>query len=155
MSTLSAMGGGLCPEMVPPICANTGSTLLQSEGAFWAVCIFDKVFASFWYLTRKNSHKNKMHINWHVQFRFWHVKKKTTHQLTLYKLKWHVVLGMWHWGDILEKNVHVNWHSFFIFENVMWHFWIRSWTSNKICQTYTLLLSLRLCTHFSKEYIYI
>ena len=38
--------------------------------------------------------------------------KKNTFQLTLYKLKWHILLGMWHWGDILEANVGVNWHSF-------------------------------------------
>ena len=28
------------------------------------------------------------------------------------KLTWHVLLGMWHWGDILDVNVDVNWHSF-------------------------------------------
>ena len=46
----------------------------------------DKVFASFWHLTCKNLHKNEMHVNWHTQFRFWHVvwlvKRKTTRQLT-------------------------------------------------------------------------
>ena len=85
-----------------------------------------RVCKSFWYLTRKNSHQNKIHVNWHAQFRFWHVvwlvKKKNTPQLTLYKLKWHVRLGIWHWGGTLEENVDVNWHSFFVFENVTWHF---------------------------------
>ena len=33
-----------------------------------SVCIFDKVFASFWKLTCKKLHKNKMHVNWHAQF---------------------------------------------------------------------------------------
>ena len=79
-------------------------------------CVFLKVFASFWYLTYKNLHKNKMHVNWHTRFRFWHVvwlvKNKTTRQLTLYKLKQHVLLGMWHQGDILEEKVDVNRHSF-------------------------------------------
>ena len=28
-----------------------------------SMCIFDKVFTSFLYSTRKNSHKNKMHVN--------------------------------------------------------------------------------------------
>ena len=81
-----------------------------------SMCIFDKVFASFWYSIDKNVHKNKMHVNWHAQFRFRHVvwlaKKETTRQLTLYKLKRHVLLDMWHWGDILEENVDVKWHSF-------------------------------------------
>ena len=67
-------------------------------------------------IVRKNSHKNKVHVNWQAQFRFWHVvtlvKKKITRQLILYKLKWHVLLGMWCWGDTLEQNVDANWHSF-------------------------------------------
>ena len=50
-------------------------------------CIFDKKIAIFWHLTLKNLHKIKLHVNWHLQFRFWHVvwlvKKKTTRQLTL------------------------------------------------------------------------
>ena len=29
----------------------------------WPVCIFDKVFASFLYLTCKNLHKNKLYVN--------------------------------------------------------------------------------------------
>ena len=63
------------------------------------------------------THK-KMHFNWHAWFKIphvvWLVKKKTiTHQLTCLKLKRHVYLGMWHWGDILEKNVDVSWHSFY------------------------------------------
>ena len=28
---------------------------------------------------------------------------------------------MWHWGDILEENVNVKWHSF-CFENTIWQF---------------------------------
>ena len=36
--------------------------ILQFESTR-ALCIFDKVFASFFHLTRKNLHKNKMHIN--------------------------------------------------------------------------------------------
>ena len=89
---------------------------MVSISQWLSMCIFDKVFVSFWYLTSKISHKNKMHVNWHAQCRFWHVvwlvKKKITRQMTLYKLKWHVLLGIWHWGDILEENVDVNWHSF-------------------------------------------
>ena len=38
-------------------------------------------------------------------------------------MKWHVLRSMWHWGDIVEENVDVNWHTFiFVFENVTWHF---------------------------------
>ena len=37
---------------------------LYGDVGFWiAVYMFDKVFASFSLLTRKNSHKKKMHIN--------------------------------------------------------------------------------------------
>ena len=68
-----------------------------------------------------------MHVNWHTQLRFWHlvllVKKKTTCQLTLSKLKWHVLLGMWHWGDTLKKNVDVNWHSFWFLFHSKELFW--------------------------------
>ena len=76
------------------------------------VCIFDKVFASFWHSTDKNLHKNKLHVKWHAHFRFWHVvvtcEEKTTRQLTLQKLKWHVL----HWSDLLKENVNANWHLF-------------------------------------------
>jgi hypothetical protein len=45
---------------------------------------------------------------------------KPTRHLTLYKLKWHMLLGVWHWGDKLEdKSI---WHSFFVSKNVSWHF---------------------------------
>ena len=57
-----------------------------------------------------------MHVNWHAQFRFrhvvWFARKKTTLQLTHYKVNWLVLLSMWHWGDIWEENVDVNRHSF-------------------------------------------
>ena len=50
-----------------------------------AMSIFVKDFGSFWHLTHKNLHKNKMHVNWHARFRIWHwlwlVKEKSTHQL--------------------------------------------------------------------------
>ena len=90
-----------------------------------AVCIFDKCFATFQYLTRKNSHTNKMHVNWHAHFRFWHVvwlvKEKTN--LTLYKLRMtRITRHVEHWGEILDENVSVTWHSFLFMENVMWHF---------------------------------
>ena len=32
-----------------------------------------KFFARFWWLTCKDSHNNKLHVNWHAQSRFWHV----------------------------------------------------------------------------------
>ena len=80
------------------------------------VCIFDKVFASFWHLTCKNLHKMKLHVNRCARFRFrhvvWHVKEKTTRPLTFYILKWHVLLGVWHWDDVLTENIDVDWHSF-------------------------------------------
>ena len=67
-----------------------------------------------------------MHINWHTQVRNWHVvwlvKKKTTRQSTRYKLKWHVLLGMWHWGDILKRKYRCQLTFIFVFENVTWHF---------------------------------
>ena len=40
----------------------TGEWLLQARVTS-SQCILDKVFASFWYLTPKISHKNKMHVN--------------------------------------------------------------------------------------------
>ena len=52
-----------------------------------SVCIFDKVFASSWHLTRKNLHTNKMHVDWHAQLRFWHV-------VWLVKEKSHTSIGM-------------------------------------------------------------
>ena len=36
-----------------------------------AMYVFDKVFASLWHLTRKNLHKNEMHINWHETTIVW------------------------------------------------------------------------------------
>jgi hypothetical protein len=112
--------------------------------AFQPVCLFDKVFASFWYLTRKNSHKNKTHVNWHSQFRFWHVmwlvkEKKTTCRSTLYKLKQHILPGIWHRGDISERTIDVTWHPLkYIWKHHM-TLWIRSWMSYEICQIYTLI----------------
>ena len=73
-------------------------------------------------------------------FEIW--QKKTTRQLTLWKLKWHILLGMWHWGVILEENVDVNWHSFFCLWKRHMTLWIWSWTSNEIHQ-YTLNPSKR------------
>ena len=95
-------------------------------GTIHAVCIFDKVFASFWHLTRNKLHENKMYINWHAQFRIWHVvwlvKDKITRQLTLSKLKWHVLLGIWHWSDVLEGKCRCQLTFHFVFENVTKHF---------------------------------
>jgi hypothetical protein len=48
-----------------------------------------------------------------------------------------LLLGMHHWGDILEENVDVKSHSFLFWKRHV-TFWIWSWTSNEICQTYTL-----------------
>ena len=83
----------------------------------------------------------KLHVNWHAQYSFLHVmrlvKKKPTCQLTLDKLTWHVLLTIWHWGDILEENVDVNWHSFMFFKT-----WCDTLNlklnSNEICQTHVL-----------------
>ena len=78
----------------PGVC-NTRNMCQQTEMDQWvtnraldAVCIFDKVFASFWHLTHKNLHKNEMHINGHAQFRFF----------------WHVVCDVW------RIKPYVNWH---------------------------------------------
>ena len=80
-------------------------------------CVFLTKFLQvfrIWYA--KTCTKIKMHVSWHARFRIWHVvwlvKKKVTLRLTLSKLKWHVLLGMWHWGNILEEDVDVKWHSF-------------------------------------------
>ena len=76
-----------------------------------------QVFLYIWY-AKTRTNLDKVHVKWQARFRFWHVvtvtlvKKKTTRQLILYKLKWHVLLGMWCWGDTLEENVDANWHSF-------------------------------------------
>ena len=65
------------------------------------VCLtnFLQVF-HFWHaktLTKKKKNLQKKHIDWHTQFRSWHVlwlvKKKHTRQLTCKKLKGHVLLG--------------------------------------------------------------
>jgi hypothetical protein len=67
-------------------------------------------------------------------------EEKMTRRLTLWKHKWHLLLGMWHWGDILEENVDVNWYSFLLWKRHV-TLWSRSWTSNEICQTYTLVVN--------------
>lgn len=78
---------------------------------------FTKKIASFWCLpwffwvykrTCQSTHTHNLEIDMH--FDLW--RKKTMRQLTCWKLKWHVLLGMWHWGDILEENVDINWHYF-------------------------------------------
>ena len=90
-------------------------------------CVFfDKSFCKFWYLIRK---KLAQKLN---AYQFTHTiyiltcsvtcEENITRQLTLYKLRGHLLLGICCWGDILEDNVNVNWHSFFVFENVTWHF---------------------------------
>ena len=65
----------------------------------------------------KTLHKNKMHVHWHIQFRFWHVvwlvkKRKEKNHTSIETLEIemigttrHVTLR-WH----LKKNVDVNWH---------------------------------------------
>ena len=40
-------------------------------------------------------HQVGVDINWHFR-----------------NMKWHILLGMWHWSDISEENVDVDWHSF-------------------------------------------
>ena len=100
--------------------------------------MFDKL--DIWHLTCKNLHKNKPRGTWHTRFRFWHVvwlvkEKKPTRQLIHWKLKWHDLLGMWHWGGILEEIVDVNWHSFSFLKTSRDTLDL-SWTTNEICQTY-------------------
>ena len=49
-----------------------------APGHAW--CIIDKVFASFGHLTHKNLHpRKKVYINWHAQFRIWHVVRGPVH----------------------------------------------------------------------------
>ena len=60
------------------------------------------------------------------------------------ELQSHVLLGMWHRGDILEGNVDVNGHSFCIWKRHV-TLWIWSWTSNEICPTYALRQNIE-CT---------
>jgi hypothetical protein len=86
--------------------------------ASYTMCIFDKAFASFWHLPHKNLHKNRSHINRHASFRFDMQCDlcggiKTTRQLTLPKLKWHILLHMWHLRWFFkEKKLDVNLCSF-------------------------------------------
>ena len=53
--------------------------------------MFDKVFASFFLLTRKNLHKKYMHVNWHTHFGIWHVlwlvKKKKHKSIDTLEIK--------------------------------------------------------------------
>lgn len=91
---------------------------------FHAVCIFDKVsfFASLLYLTRKYSHKNKMHVNWHTRFIFWHVvwlaKKKNHTSIDTIKI------GMTHTTRHVtsgrrfrkKENCKCHWHSLLFFK---------------------------------------
>ena len=61
-------------------------------------------------------------------------EEKTTLHVTLWKLTWHILLGVWYRDNILEENVEVT-----RFRSWKRHvtLWIWSWTSNKICQTCT------------------
>ena len=43
-------------------------------------------------------------------------------QLTCWKLKWHVLLGMWHWGDTLGIKCRSRFKFVFVSENVTWRF---------------------------------
>jgi hypothetical protein len=82
------------------------------------MCNFDKVFASFWHLTRKNLHPKKAHVNWHAQFRFWHVvglvKKQIACHLTCTTK--HVTLRQ----HFKRKN-NSQLTFIFVFENITWH----------------------------------
>ena len=79
---------------------------------------------------------------WHARFRIWHVvwlvsRRKPTRQLTLWGLKWHVLLlGMWHRGrwHSRRKIVDFSRHSFLYFENVRWHFGVEVERQTEICQ---------------------
>jgi hypothetical protein len=107
------------------------------------LCIFDKVLASFWHLTCKNLHTKKCtSIDTRTLFNNLTCsvtcERSTACQLTHSKLKWHVVLDMWHWGDILEKKIKMSVDIHFCFWKRHVTLWIWSWPSNQNCQTYTL-----------------
>ena len=84
------------------------------------------VWQSFWHLTCKNLHKNKLHVTWQAQFRFWHVvwhgKKKTTRQFDTSKIEM----------SCITRHVTLRWHFrrrcrcqltlVFVSENDTWHF---------------------------------
>ena len=54
----------VCIKQLKVLVKGTCILTLASLGAApKAAYVFDKVFASFWHLTRKNLHKNKMHVN--------------------------------------------------------------------------------------------
>jgi hypothetical protein len=81
-------------------------------------CAFLTKFCKFsTFDTQKLAQKEIARQSTRAQFRFLTCGvtcegKKTTHQLTLERLNWHVLLRLWHWGDIFDENVDVNWHSF-------------------------------------------
>ena len=54
-------------------------------------------FCKFFTFDTQKLVQKTMHVNWHKQYRSWHVlwlvKKQITHQLTPYKMKWLVLLG--------------------------------------------------------------
>ena len=93
------------------LCTMVGTRALAGNMYFWQSClqVIDIRHAKTCTKIKCTSIDTQNFRFWHV---VWLVKEKTTRQLTLYKLKWHVLLGIWHWGDILEENEDDNWHSF-------------------------------------------
>ena len=122
-----------------------GSPSLSQLKAYVQCVFLDKVFASFWHSTRKNLHENKLHVNWHTQFRFWHavwlVKKKIhtsigilgiemSHTTRYVTLRWP-----------FRRKCRCQLTSIFVFWKHHVTLWIWSWTSNEICQTYIVFTS--------------
>ena len=61
---------------------------------------------------QKLVHKKRMSMDMHtVEFDMYH-DLWGGGEIASRNWKCHVLLGMWHWGGILEENVDVSWHSF-------------------------------------------
>ena len=115
--------------------------------------------------------QNELNVNWHAQFRFWHVVqlvKKKTHtsidmlEIEIIRITRHVTLR-WHFGG--KCRCPLTFFFSFLFFLTFWKrhmpLWIWSWMSNEICQIYTLFVitNARMCNwslgyYFNDPYLF-
>ena len=87
------------------------------------------------FLTKSLTFDTPQYRVWHV---VWLVKGKKPHvNWNVRNWIWHVLVGTWHRGDVLEENVDVNdVHSWFL-KTPTWHFGFEVECWKETCQTYT------------------